>query len=139
MTLSGAALRPHDFSLVAFWRKARNNSKIKQNAGAGQRKTMTDTKTWAFSEDAPPAALSPPLQALWWLKKGKLAMGPEWRKAHDLCQTREGEHAYDLVHALVHWIEGDVSNAAYWYRRVGAKRAADIPTEWQRIAAELSH
>jgi hypothetical protein len=42
------------------------------------------------------------------------------------------------VHALVHWIEGDKSNAAYWYRRVGAERAADIATEWQRIAEELS-
>ena len=66
---------------------------------------MTDSEPWSFAEDVPPAALSPPQQALWWLKKGQLAMGPEWRKAHDLCQTREGEHAYDLVHALVHWIE----------------------------------
>jgi hypothetical protein len=99
---------------------------------------MTDSKPWSFAEDAPPAALSPPQQALWWLKKGNLTIGPEWKKAHDLCQTREGEQAYDLVHALVHWIEGDKSNAAYWYRRVGAERAADIATEWQRIAAELS-
>jgi hypothetical protein len=42
------------------------------------------------------------------------------------------------VHALVHWIEGDTTNAAYWYRRVGGHRAADIKTEWQRIASELS-
>ena len=99
---------------------------------------MTDSNLWSLKEDAPPGTLSPPLQALWWLKKGGLAMGEEWKKAHDLCQTKEGEHAYDLVHALVHWIEGDQSNSNYWYRRVGAKRAADIATEWQRIAAELS-
>lgn len=65
-------------------------------------------------------------------------MGPEWRKAHELCQIREGDHAYDLVHALVHWIEGDETNSAYWYRRVSEVRATDIETEWERIAAALS-
>lgn len=99
---------------------------------------MKDSKLWSTVEDAPPAVLSPPLQALWWLKKGGLAMGEEWNRAHELCQTGEGEHAYDLVHALVHWIEGDKTNAAYWYRRVGSQRAADIKTEWQRIVSELS-
>ena len=99
---------------------------------------MKDSKPWSTVEDAPPAALSPPQQALWWLKKGGLAMGPEWKKAHVLCQTGEGEHTYDLVHGLVHWIEGDKTNAAYWYRRVGGQRAVDIKTEWQRIASELS-
>lgn len=99
---------------------------------------MKNAIPWSFVEDVPPDALSPPLQALWWLKKGGLAMGKDWQKAHDLCQTGEGEDAYDLVHALVHWIEGDKTNAAYWYRRVGGQRAADIKTEWQRIASELS-
>jgi hypothetical protein len=99
---------------------------------------MKNSNSWSYVEDAPPAALSPPLQALWWLKKGGLVMGEEWNKAHDLCQTREGEHAYDLVHALVHWIEGDKTNADYWYRRVGGQHAADIETEWQRIVSELS-
>jgi hypothetical protein len=99
---------------------------------------MKDFNKWSFSDDAPPATLPPPLQALWWLKKGGLAKGPEWNQAHELCQTREGEHAYDLVHALVHWIEGDKTNTAYWYRQVGGQRAADIKAEWQRIASELS-
>ena len=95
-------------------------------------------KPWSYVENAPPAALPAPLQALWWLKKGGLAMGPEWNKAHELCQTGEGKRAYDLVHALVHWIEGDKTNTAYWYRRVGEHRAADIAAEWQRILSELS-
>ena len=97
-----------------------------------------DANLSILTEEMLPDALSPPLQALWWLKKGRFVMGPEWRKAHDLCQTREGEYAYDLVHALVHWIEGDAANAAYWYRRVGGERAANIETEWERIAAALS-
>ncbi|MGB8314804.1 MAG: hypothetical protein WCE69_09995 [Aestuariivirga sp.] len=99
---------------------------------------MKDFDQWSFAEAAPPAGLSVPLQALWWLKKGKLALGPEWEKAHEFCQANEGDHAHDLVHALAHWIEGDMSNAGYWYRRVGVQRAADIAMEWQRVAAELS-
>ncbi len=87
----------------------------------------------------PPAELSPPLQALWWLKKGAYKMGPEWEKAHGICQQQEGTRAYDMVHALAHWIEGDASNRDYWYRRVGGgwSRAATIEAEWQKIAGEL--
>ena len=83
---------------------------------------------------APPPDCTVPQQALWWLKKGGFAMGPEWKKAHALCQQKEGTREYDLVHALSHWIEGDDSNAAYWYRRVGGGRAATIADEWERVA-----
>ena len=86
----------------------------------------------------PPSHLTPPQQALWWLKLGGFKLGAEWDKAHAICQTMEGDRAYDLVHALAHWIEGDESNAAYWYRRVGGGRAASIEQEWQRIASILN-
>jgi hypothetical protein len=98
---------------------------------------MAEVDLACLSSATLPPGLSPPLQALWWLKKGGLKMGPEWRKAHELCQSNEGDHGHDLVHALVHWIEGDHGNAAYWYRRVGDGRAASIEQEWQRIAAKL--
>ena len=98
---------------------------------------MTKLDPISFSDVKPPADLSPPLQALWWLQKGGLAMGPEWEKAHAICQQDEGNADYDLVHALVHWIEGDEANAGYWYRRVGAKRAVTIKEEWERMAKEL--
>lgn len=91
-----------------------------------------------LAKDTPPASLTPPLQALWWLKKGGLAIGPEWKMAHELCQEKEGEHDYDLVHALAHWIEGDEANSAYWYRRVRETRASSIEAEWERIAAAPS-
>ena len=86
---------------------------------------------------APPPDLSPPLQALWWLKKGGLKTGPAWAMAHDICQSREGDRAHDLVHALVHWIEGDMANASYWYRRVGAQKSPTLAEEWDRVTAEL--
>lgn len=96
---------------------------------------LTTPSELAAKENA--FGLSVPLQALWWLKKGELATGPEWGKAHELCQQNEGEHAHDLVHALVHWIEGDMGNAGYWYRRAGDARASAIALEWNRIAAKL--
>ncbi len=96
-------------------------------------KALTD-----FGKDTPPAGLARPLAALWWLKKGGLIMGPHWEKAHELCQMQEGDRAHDSVHALVHWIEGDESNAGYWYRRCGRRKAANIAAEWQALAEDLS-
>ncbi len=88
--------------------------------------------------DVPPADLSPPLQALWWLRKGGLAPGPAWETAHEICQAAEGTPAYDRVHALAHWIEGDRANSDYWYRRAGTPRAgADPAAEWERQVADL--
>ena len=58
-------------------------------------------------------------------------MRVEWEKAHAICQQNEGNHDDDLVHALAHWIEGDESNAGYWYHRVSAEceRAVTIAEE----------
>lgn len=53
------------------------------------------------------------------LKAEGLVVGEAWRRAHELAQAHEGEPAYDRLHALLHRIEGDQSNAAYWYRRAG--------------------
>jgi hypothetical protein len=91
----------------------------------------------SFSNPTPPNGLSPPLQALWWLKKGGLVMGAEWEKAHAICQHDEGNPSYDIVHALAHWIEGDEANARYWYQRVDGTRASTIAEDWERIAGEL--
>jgi hypothetical protein len=91
----------------------------------------------SFSHPLPPNGLAAPLQALWWLKKGGLVLGPEWEKAHAICQQDEGNPEYDVVHALAHWIEGDEPNAAYWYRRIGAERAATISEEWDRILGNI--
>jgi len=55
-----------------------------------------------------------------------------------LCQLDEGDRAHDLVHALCHWIEGDIANRDYWYRRLAPwQRAATIPEEWLALAHEL--
>jgi hypothetical protein len=94
----------------------------------------------AFSDSVdtglePPAGLFAPLQALWWLKKGGLKLGTCWNKAHAICQLSEGTKAYDQVHALAHWIEGDEANANFWYYRTGEQRSPSIEAEWERLVA----
>jgi hypothetical protein len=82
---------------------------------------------------------TPPQQALQHLKQGAFTLGDAWKKAHAICQTAEGTYDYDLVHALAHWIEGDLGNRDYWYRRVkGWQRAETIATEWDKISMHLS-
>lgn len=87
----------------------------------------------------PPKDLTKPLQALWWLKKGGLVVGPEWEKAHVIVGSMEGVQAFDWVHALMHWIEADMGNADYWYRRSGRRRARpSVSEEWQFMVDELT-
>lgn len=58
-------------------------------------------------------------EALIALKADGSINGAAWRHAHNLAQLHEGEPAYDRLHALLHRIEGDETNAGYWYRRSG--------------------
>jgi hypothetical protein len=69
----------------------------------------------------------------------KPLQGPEWEEAHRIVQAMEGTAEFDWVHALLHWIEADMGNADYWYRRAGKKRSApSVKAEWEVIAQALS-
>jgi hypothetical protein len=48
----------------------------------------------------------------------KLLEQAKWDAAHRLIQD-ESDKLACLIHGLLHRIEGDSSNAAYWYRRAG--------------------
>lgn len=99
---------------------------------------MSSQITMDLSTPSPPAELNPPEKALWWLKKGSLALGPEWEQAHEICQASEGETVHDWIHGLCHLIEGDHGNAAYWFRRAGKSSAGrDAAAIWDEIAASL--
>lgn len=79
----------------------------------------------------PPATLSLALQALWWDGKG------DWDKAHACAQAQEDDRG-NWVHAYLHRKEGDLSNAGYWYRRVGKPVATQpLPEEWELLARAL--
>jgi hypothetical protein len=85
----------------------------------------------SLAADAPPAGLTPPVQALWWDAKG------EWDRAHG-CVDHEEDAASALVHAYLHRKEGDAANAGYWYRRAGrVPFAGSLADEWESLAGEL--
>ena len=71
------------------------------------------------------------LLALWWDAKG------DWAKAHEIAQDVAGADGA-WVHAYLHRKEGDLGNAAYWYRRAGKSVAVgDSRVEWERIVEEM--
>ncbi|MDP6566699.1 MAG: hypothetical protein QF578_17860 [Alphaproteobacteria bacterium] len=79
----------------------------------------------------PPAGLDKAVQALWQVAKG------DWHAAHKLAQDQD-DAIGAWVHAHLHRVEGDLSNAGYWYRRAGKPDASvSLEEEWAEIAAAL--
>lgn len=84
----------------------------------------------SLSGENPPAGLSYSLQALWLdAKKG-------WQAAHLLVQDHEEDPNCNRVHAYCHRREGDLANAGYWYRRVGATfYKGTLEEEWADLVS----
>lgn len=54
------------------------------------------------------------------MKIAILAADPtNWDECHELVQDREGMPEADYWHGILHQIEGDRSNANYWFKRSG--------------------
>ena len=72
-----------------------------------------------------------PLLALWWDGRGN------WEKAHKVAQdVDDADGAW--VHAYLHRKDGDLGNAAYWYRRAGRVVASgDSRREWVGMVTEM--
>lgn len=84
-----------------------------------------------LSHTVPPRALSAPLAAMWWAKKG------EWDKAHRLVMEASGPEAA-WVHAYLHRVEGDLGNAGYWYRQARKPAASgELDAEWAAMVEAL--
>ena len=89
--------------------------------------------TVAAFEHASNEGLKGVLLALWWEAKG------DWKQAHEVAQEAQGADGA-WVHAYLHRKEGDLSNAAYWYRRAGRRVATgDLRVEWEAMVSELLH
>jgi hypothetical protein len=72
-----------------------------------------------LSGTEPPASWPAPLAVLWWLARDATESADAvWARAHALVQDDSGPDAA-WVHAHLHRIEGDSSNARYWYDRAG--------------------
>ena len=81
--------------------------------------------------EQPAPGLSLPLQTLWWEAKG------DWKRAHE-CAQEDHSAKGSMVHAYLHRVEGDLSNAGYWYSRAGRPQATcSLAEEWQALADEL--
>jgi hypothetical protein len=55
------------------------------------------------------------------------ALAGDWQAAHEIAQEHEDDDLASWIHAVVHWIEGDLSNARYWFRQAG-KQMGDHAT-----------
>jgi len=85
----------------------------------------------SIEADVDPPGLALALRALWWDRKG------DWDAAHGFAQQDKGA-AGAWVHAYLHRVEGDLSNAGYWYRRAGKPPfSGSFDTEWREIADTL--
>ena len=96
-------------------------------------KTVQELEASVDSEIEPPAGISPELKALWLTRKD------QWNSAHDVAQdihTSTGS----WIHALLHRMEGDLGNAAYWYSRAGRpaiRNKEGFNEEWMEIAIHV--
>ena len=62
----------------------------------------------------------------------------DWDKAHEIVQEINTPEAA-WIHAYLHRVEGDLGNAAYWYRRAGKPESkTSLDEEWQTIFNTLS-
>jgi hypothetical protein len=85
----------------------------------------------SLAKSAPPAKLPPALQALWWAAKD------DWTAAHEIVMKNDDADCA-WVHAYLHRVEGDTSNARYWYRQAGKAAASGaLDTEREAIIAAL--
>jgi len=85
----------------------------------------------SLKQSAPPPDTGPLLQALWHEARG------DWKRAHAITQDIDGRQAARL-HAYLHRKEGDLSNAAYWYRRAGARmHEGALDSEWEALVRDL--
>ena len=83
-----------------------------------------------MSEPSPGLDLA--LQALWWDARGN------WDRAHACAQVNDADPSAAWVHAYLHREQGDLANAAYWYRRAGRPVArGELEAEWVAIATAL--
>ena len=90
-----------------------------------------ETFKTSLSSNTVPDGVSEPLHALWKSAKG------DWHEAHRIVQENEGPVAA-WVHAHLHRVEGDLANAAYWYRRAGRPVCeSPLEEEWEAIVTEL--
>ncbi len=63
----------------------------------------------------------------------ELAMQNRWDEAHEIVQNY-GDQWACLIHGYLHRVEGDLSNARYWYERANVEMPDNsLDEEWKRL------
>jgi hypothetical protein len=57
------------------------------------------------------------------------ALAGDWESAHLTVQEHEEDGTANWIHAVCHRMEGDLSNARYWYGRIGRECREEVSTE----------
>jgi len=73
------------------------------------------------------------------LRAIELALTGKWDSAHEIVQQYEDDATAAWIHAVLHKMEGDLSNAGYWYRHANRTPnvAEDPRAELTVIETEL--
>jgi hypothetical protein len=73
------------------------------------------------------------------LRAVELALAGDWKTSHELVQKYESDATAAWIHAVLHKMEGDLSNSRYWYSRANQmKHVGDEPrAELEIIQNEL--
>ncbi len=84
------------------------------------------------------AAIEDPLQEL--MTAVDHALAGRWDEAHQIVQRYEDSPVACWLHAVLHKIEGDVSNARYWYAKTNMvfERFPDPKVELRAINHDLT-
>ena len=74
-----------------------------------------------------------------YIKALEIERAGDWDRAHRIVQEINTPEAA-WIHAYLHRVEGDLGNAAYWYRRAGRPEcSSSLEEEWQEISGALSN
>ena len=67
----------------------------------------------------------------------ELAKAGNWKESHALVQVH-GDELSCQIHGYLHRVEGDLSNARYWYSRGNSTLPANsLEEEFERLSARL--
>lgn len=70
------------------------------------------------------------------IKAVELIKADQWDAAHEMAQAHSDPIA-NWLHAILHKIEGDVTNSHYWYSRTRGKQYNDFPLMDDELNAVL--
>ena len=59
------------------------------------------------------------------LRAVELVLAGNWEAAHQIVQQYESDTTAAWIHAVLHKMEGDLSNSRYWYRRADQMKHVD--------------